>query len=83
MTKYQRIRLGLLCAKLKLNTMTLDSMTWDWEKDPNPENWRTIRGAKVHLNYGKIDGGAGGKFKGNAWLGKKSHGHNSFSRLSR
>lgn len=35
----------------------------DYPKDPNPENWRTISGAKVHLNEkGQIDGGAGSKF---------------------
>ena len=38
----------------------------DYEPDPNPENWRTINGAKVHINNeGYIDGGAGGKFNGN------------------
>lgn len=37
----------------------------NYAKDPNPENWRTINGAKVHLNEGQqIDGGAGGKFSG-------------------
>lgn len=37
----------------------------NYAKDPNPENWRTINGAKVHLNEGQqIDGGAGGKFTG-------------------
>lgn len=35
----------------------------DYPKDPNPENWRTINGAKVHLDGDKnIDGGAGSKF---------------------
>lgn len=76
MTLAQRIRLGLLCAKLKLeNVFTTDK---DYPKDPDPENWRTINGSHVHLTNGKIDGGAGGKFKANAWVGKKSHGHNSF-----
>lgn len=38
----------------------------DYEPDPNPENWRTINGAPVHINNeGYIDGGAGGKFNGN------------------
>ena len=38
----------------------------DYEPDPNPENWRTINGAPVHIdNEGNIDGGAGGKFNGN------------------
>lgn len=45
----------------------------DYPKDPNPENWRTINGSKVHLNEkGQIDGGAGGKFKGKGW-------HSNFS----
>lgn len=37
----------------------------DYEPDSNPENWRTINGAHVHIdNEGNIDGGAGGKFNG-------------------
>ena len=76
MTLAQRIRLGLLCAKLKLeNVLTTDA---SYPKDPDPKNWRTIKGSHVHLTNGKIDGGAGGKFKGNPWTGKQSHGHNSF-----
>ncbi len=48
----------------------------DYEKDPNPEHWRTISGAKVHLDQnGEIDGGAGGKFTGNYWDGKKGQQH--------
>ena len=44
----------------------------DYEPDPNPENWRTINGAKVHINNeGYIDGGAGGKFNGNGYTGTK------------
>ena len=43
--------------------------TLDYEKDPDPENWRTIKGAHVHVdNEGKIDGGAGGKFNGRGAL---------------
>jgi hypothetical protein len=50
--------------------------TLDYEKDPNPEHWRTISGAKVHLdNNGEIDGGAGGNFNGNYWDGKKGQQH--------
>ena len=42
----------------------------DYEKDPNPEHWKTINGAKVHLDKnGKYDGGAGGKFNGNYHFG--------------
>ena len=74
MNNLQRIRLGLLTAKLKLDNI----FTRDWEKDPNPENWRTINGSHVHLVNGRIDGGAGGKFKGNEWHGQKAHGSNSF-----
>jgi hypothetical protein len=44
-----------------------------YEKDPDPKNWRTINGSKVHLTKGKIDGGAGGKFTGKAWSGKVAH----------
>ena len=41
-------------------TMAMAHKTLDYEKDPNPENWRTISGAKVHLDQnGEIDGGAG------------------------
>lgn len=37
----------------------------NYPKDPNPENWRTINGAKVHIGEEQqIDGGAGGKFTG-------------------
>lgn len=43
--------------------------TLDYEKDTDPENWRTIKGAHVHVdNEGKIDGGAGGKFNGRGAL---------------
>lgn len=42
----------------------------DYEKDPNPEHWKTINGAKVHVDKnGKYDGGAGGKFNGNYHFG--------------
>lgn len=38
---------------------------FDYQKDPNPEHWRTINGAKVHLDKnGNYDGGAGSKFNG-------------------
>lgn len=49
----------------------------DYEPDNDPENWRTINHAKVHLNgEGQIDGGAGGKFSGKAWTSEK-HPHKS------
>lgn len=70
MTLAQKIRLGLLTAKLKMeNIFTSDA---SYPKDPNPENWRTINGSHVHLENGKIDGGAGGKFHGKVWMGKKT-----------
>lgn len=37
----------------------------DWAKDPDPSHWKTINGAKVHLDAnGNYDGGAGGRFNG-------------------
>ena len=37
----------------------------DWAKDPDPDHWKTINGAKVHLDAdGNYDGGAGGRFNG-------------------
>lgn len=48
----------------------------DYEPDPNPENWRTINGVKVHINNeGYIDGGAGGKFNGQSYKGTKKQAH--------
>lgn len=48
-----------------------------YPKDQNPENWRTISGAKVHLDgNGDIDGGAGGKFTGESFTGKSSKAEN-------
>lgn len=36
-----------------------------YPKDTNPEHWRTINGAHVHIDKsGNYDGGAGGKFNG-------------------
>lgn len=50
----------MLIRPLILAARILDD---DYPKDPNPENWRTINGAKVHLDGDKnIDGGAGSKF---------------------
>lgn len=45
--------------------LLLAARMWDadYPKDPDPNNWRTINGAKVHLDGERnIDGGAGGKF---------------------
>ena len=42
----------------------------DYNRDPDPEHWKTINGAKVHLDKnGNYDGGAGGKFNGNHHYG--------------
>ena len=80
MNTTQRIKMGLLLARLKLGAIfTTDK---SYPKDPNPKNWRTINHAKVHLSNGKIDGGAGGKFQSNAWVGKEKHGNNSFFPLN-
>lgn len=48
--------------------LLLAARVWDagYPKDPNPDNWRTINGARVHVDGdGNADGGAGGKFNGN------------------
>lgn len=43
----------------------------EYQKDPNPEHWRTIQGSHVHIDgSGHIDGGAGGKFSGVFFIGK-------------
>ena len=48
----------------------------DYEPDPDPANWRTINSSPVHLDEnGEIDGGAGGKFKGNYFDGNKGGTH--------
>ena len=55
--------------KNDLMILIMAKKTLDYQKDPNPENWRTIKGAKVHIDEnGKIDGGAGGKFNGKGAL---------------
>ena len=55
--------------KKDLVMLIMARRTLDYQKDPDPENWRTIKGAHVHVdNEGKIDGGAGGKFNGKGAL---------------
>ncbi len=45
-------------------------MTLMQEKDNNPEHWKTINGAHVHVDEnGNYDGGAGGTFNGNHHYG--------------
>ena len=42
----------------------------DYNRDLDPKHWKTINGAKVHLDKnGNYDGGAGGKFNGNHHYG--------------
>lgn len=75
--KLKRIAIGLMALSMRLDTYAMQrGLTMDstHPKDPDPKNWRTINGSKVHLTEGKIDGGAGGKFVGKEWTGKaKSH----------
>ena len=68
--KRLRLALGITLLKLNSTMLTLDA---SHPKDPDPKNWRTINGSKVHLTKGKIDGGAGGKFSGKKWSGKQHH----------
>lgn len=70
------VALGLMALSMRLDAYAIHKgMTMDaaHPKDPDPKNWRTINGSKVHLTEGKIDGGAGGKFSGKAWTGKAKH----------
>lgn len=65
--KLKRIAIGLIALSMRLDAYAMQrGMTMDTAhpKDPDPKNWRTINGSKVHLTEGKIDGGAGGKFSG-------------------
>ena len=58
--------------KKDLVMLIMAKKTLDYQKDPNPDNWVTISGAKVHLDEGgKIDGGAKGKFNGKSNSGTK------------
>jgi hypothetical protein len=62
--------------KKDLVMLMMAKKTLDYQKDPNPENWVTISGAKVHLDEGgKIDGGAKGKFNGKSYSGTKKQTH--------
>lgn len=46
--------------------------TKGYPDDKNPDHWRKIKGAPVHLDAnGNIDGGAGGKFGGKKWTSAK------------
>ena len=71
-----RVAIGLLALSMRLDAYAMHKrLTMDTAhpKDPDPKNWRTINGSKVHLTEGKIDGGAGGKFSGKEWTGKAKH----------
>ena len=62
--KLKRIAIGLMALSMRLDAYAMHKgLTMDaaHPKDPDPKNWRTINGSKVHLTEGKIDGGAGGK----------------------
>ena len=74
--KLKRIAIGLMALSMRLDAYAIQrGLTMDaaHPKDPDPKNWRTINGSKVHLTEGKIDGGAGGKFTGKEWTGKTKH----------
>jgi hypothetical protein len=74
--KLKRIAIGLMALSMRLDAYAMHKgLTMDaaHPKDPDPKNWRTINGSKVHLTEGKIDGGAGEKFTGKEWTGKTKH----------
>ena len=74
--KMRCVALGLMALSMRLDAYAIHKgMTMDaaHPKDPDPKNWRTINGSKVHLTEGKIDGGVGGKFSGKEWTGKTKH----------
>lgn len=46
-----------------INSLILAAKIFDYAKDPNPDNWRTVNGARIHIDEnGEVDGGAGAKF---------------------
>ncbi|MFC2343080.1 MAG: hypothetical protein ACFNWW_04250 [Negativicutes bacterium] len=70
------VAIGIVALSMCLDAYAMQrGLTMDatYPKDPDPKNWRTINGSKVHLTEGKIDGGAGGKFSGKEWTGKAKH----------
>lgn len=63
-----RFFIGVIDMSKLLALLAKATDTKGYPDDKDPANWRTINHAKVHLdNNGNIDGGAGEKFKGNAW----------------
>ena len=52
-------------VKILLKLADIFRRALDYQKDPNPEHWKTINGAHVHKDEnGNIDGGAGGALNG-------------------
>ena len=54
--KLKRIAIGLIALSMRLDAYAIQrGMTMDaaHPKDPDPKNWRTINGSKVHLTEGK------------------------------
>ena len=63
-----RFFIGAIDMSILLAMLARATDTKGYPDDKNPDNWKTINHAHVHLdNNGNIDGGAGEKFKGNAW----------------
>ena len=63
-----KLRIKTTLLGLRITHFTMDKV---YPKDPDPRNWRTVKGEHVHLSNGKIDGGLGGKWNGRSWSGKK------------
>lgn len=67
-----RFFIGAIDMSILLAMLARATDTKGYPDDKNPDNWKTINHAHVHLdNSGNIDGGAGEKFKGNAWTSEK------------
>lgn len=67
-----RFFIGAIDMSILLAMLARATDTKGYPDDKNPDNWKTINHAHVHLdNNGNIDGGAGEKFKGNAWTSEK------------
>lgn len=67
-----RFFIGVIDMSILLAMLARATDTKGYPDDKNPDNWKTINHAHVHLdNNGNIDGGAGEKFKGNAWTSEK------------
>lgn len=52
-------------VKLLLKLADTFRRALDYQKDPNPEHWKTAHGAHIHIDEnGNCDGGAGGALNG-------------------